>query len=215
MYSSIVKKTLMAISGIFLMLFLIQHLAINLTSLLPDNGSTFNAISHFMGYNPIVQFILQPILIFGVCFHFIVGFIIELANYKARDVKYIQHKTSSSWASKNMILSGSVILAFLGLHFYDFWIPEIEYKYIDGVIADNTKYFNELKEKFHNNIPRTSIYCFSFILLGLHLIHGFSSSFQSMGTNTKYKLLLEKTATIYSILITLGFVLIAIYHCFF
>ena len=129
MYSSIVKKILMAISGIFLMLFLIQHLTINLTSLLPDDGNTFNNISHFMGYNPIIQFILQPILIFGVCFHFIMGFILELANYRARNVKYVQHETSASWASKNMIISGLVILAFLALHFYDFWLPEIEYKY--------------------------------------------------------------------------------------
>ncbi len=215
MYSSIVKKTLMAISGIFLMLFLIQHLTINLTSLFPDEGNVFNKISHFMGYNPIVQFILQPILIFGVCFHFIMGFILELANYKARNVKYIKHKTSSTWASKNMIISGLVILAFLALHFYDFWIPEIEYKYIDLAETDSTKYFNELKEKFHNNILRTSIYCVSFILLGIHLNHGFSSSFQSMGTNTKYKLILKKAATIYSILITFGFIIIAIYHCFF
>ena len=68
MQSSIVKKVLMALSGIFLMIFLLQHLSINLTSLIPDDGKTFNAISHFMGYNPIVQFVLQPILIFGVFF---------------------------------------------------------------------------------------------------------------------------------------------------
>ena len=215
MYSSIVKKILMAISGIFLMLFLIQHLTINLTSLFPDDGNTFNKISHFMGYNPIVQFILQPILIFGVCFHFIMGFILELTNYKARNVKYIKHETSSSWASKNMIISGLVILVFLALHFYDFWIPEIEYKYIDGSEMDSAKYFSELKERFHNNILRTSIYCISFILLGLHLSHGFSSSFQSIGTNAKYKLILNRAAKIYSILITLGFIIIAIYHCFF
>ena len=146
MKSSILKKLLMALSGIFLMVFLIQHLAINLTSLIPDDGKTFNQISHFMGYNPLVQFILQPILIFGVCFHFTMGFILEYQNRKARNQKYIYHKTKSSWISKNMIITGLVILGFLALHFYDFWIPEIEYKYIEMELSDSSKYFHELKE---------------------------------------------------------------------
>ena len=134
MYTSIIKKVLMALSGIFLMIFLLQHLAINLTSLIPDDGSTFNKISHFMGYNPIVQFILQPILMLGVCFHFSMGVILEYQNRKARKSKYIYHKTRSSWASKNMIITGLVVLAFLLLHFYDFWLPEIDYKYISQVL---------------------------------------------------------------------------------
>ena len=86
----------MALSGLFLIIFLAQHLTINLTSIIPDNGNTFNTISHFMGYNPIVQFILQPILIFGVCFHFVMGFILEYQNRQARNEKYIYHKTRSS-----------------------------------------------------------------------------------------------------------------------
>ena len=84
MYTSILKKLLMALSGIFLMVFLMQHLAINLTSLIPDEGNTFNKISHFMGYNPVVQFILQPILMFGVCFHFSMGLFLEYQNRTAR-----------------------------------------------------------------------------------------------------------------------------------
>ena len=89
MKSSIIKKVSMALSGLFLVIFLTQHLAINLTSIIPDNGKTFNAISHFMGYNPVVQFILQPILMFGVCFHFIMGFVLEYQNRQARNEKYI------------------------------------------------------------------------------------------------------------------------------
>ena len=89
MQSSIVKKVLMALSGIFLMIFLLQHLSINLTSLIPDGGKTFNTISHFMGYNPLVQFVLQPILIFGVFFHFIMGLVLEYENRVARKQKYV------------------------------------------------------------------------------------------------------------------------------
>ncbi len=212
MQSSIVKKFLMALSGIFLMFFLLQHLAINLTSLIPDDGKTFNAISHFMGYNPIVQFILQPILIFGVCFHFIMGFILEYQNRKARNKKYIYHNTNSSWISKNMIITGLVILAFLALHFYDFWIPEMEYKYINYEDSDPTKYFHELKEKFNGETYRTAIYCVSFILLGMHLNHGLSSSFQSIGLTQSRDRLLRKIANIYSFGISLGFIAIAVFH---
>jgi len=214
MYSSIIKKILMAISGVFLMIFLIQHLIINLTSLLPDNGATFNTISHFMGHNPIVQFILQPILIFGVFFHFIMGFILEFSNFQARKKKYIIYDADATWASKNMIISGCVILAFLMLHFYDFWIPEIDYKYIKGYAMDNSRYFHELQEKFQGDSVRTIIYCFSFILLGLHLNHGFSSSFQSMGVGGKQKLFLKKLAISYSVFVSFGFIIIALFHFF-
>jgi len=214
MYTSIIKKFLMALSGIFLMIFLMQHLAINLTSLIPDNGKTFNAISHFMGYNPIVQFVLQPILMFGVCFHFMMGLFLEYQNKKARNEKYIYHKTRSSWVSKNMIITGLVVLAFLGLHFYDFWIPEMEYKYVLYEAPDSLKYFHELKEKFYNETIRTLIYCVSFCLLGLHLNHGLASSFQSVGIASSRQHLLKLIANIYSFTISIGFTIVAVFHYF-
>ena len=118
--SSIGRKVAMALSGIFLVLFLTQHFSINLLSVFSE--SLFNQVSHFMGNNPIVQFILQPILIFGVLFHFVMGFVLELQNSKSRSTSYSVYKgkTNASWMSRNMILSGIVILSFLGLHFYDF-----------------------------------------------------------------------------------------------
>jgi len=214
MYTSIVKKVLMALSGVFLMLFLLQHLLINLTSLIPDGGNTFNIISHFMGYNPLVQFILQPILIFGVCFHFVMGFVLEYQNMRARKEKYVYHNTRSSWISKNMLISGMVILAFLGLHFYDFWFPEMNYKYLTAQAPNPSKYFHELKEMFYGETVRTIIYCFSFVLLGMHLNHGLASSFQSIGITTTRQKVLQITANVYSIIITSGFITIAIFHYF-
>ena len=59
---------------------LLQHFAINITSIFPNNGETFNKLSHFMGTNPVVQYALQPVLIIGVVFHFVMGFILELKN---------------------------------------------------------------------------------------------------------------------------------------
>ena len=78
--SSIARKVAMALSGLFLVFFLAQHFTINLTSVFSEE--MFNSISHFMGTNPLVQFILQPVLIFGVVFHFVMGFILEIKTIK-------------------------------------------------------------------------------------------------------------------------------------
>ena len=82
--SSIGRKLIMALSGAFLIIFLTQHLLINLTSLIPDNGKLFNIISHFMGNNPLVQFVLQPVLIAGVIIHFTMGMYLEILNQRTR-----------------------------------------------------------------------------------------------------------------------------------
>lgn len=203
----------MALSGLFLVVFLTQHFTINLTSVFSEN--IFNTISHFMGNNFVVQFILQPILIFGVVFHFIMGFILEYINRKSRDTSYVSFKGSSNsnWMSRNMIYSGIVILSFLGLHFYDFWIPEINYKYVEVLPLDQDRYYQELVHKFESPI-RTTIYSISFVFLALHLYHGFSSSFQSVGFNNKYSSALKLFANGFSIIIPLGFIFIAIYHHF-
>ena len=213
MKSSIIKKFLMAVSGIFLILFLTQHLLINLTSIIPDGGKTFNAISHFMGYNPFVQFILQPVLMFGVCFHFIMGIFIEWSN-RNNQINYTVSGIRSSWASRNMITTGLVILAFLFLHLYDFFVPEIDYKYIAANSPDNHRYFKELVHKFHDNLARTLIYCASFIFLGFHLLHGLSSSFQTMGLTKKYLKLIDNIAKIYCFGIVAGFIIVALVHYF-
>ncbi len=209
--SSIGKKLSMALSAIFLMVFLLQHFLINITSVFSE--SLFNSISHFMGTNPLVQFLLQPILIGGVLFHFIMGFILEIENRKASSVSYamVDGKKNSTWMSRNMIWSGMVILAFLVLHFIDFWIPEITYKYIEFLPDDPNRYYSELIHKFENPY-RVGAYCFAFILLALHLLHGFSSSLKSLGTNKIYAHSIKVFAYIYSIGIPLGFCLIAIFH---
>ncbi|MDG1686918.1 MAG: succinate dehydrogenase cytochrome b subunit [Flavobacteriaceae bacterium] len=209
--SSIGKKVAMALSGLFLVLFLTQHFSINLLSIFSE--SSFNEVSHFMGNNPIVQFILQPILILGVLFHFSMGFILELQNSGSRSVKYASYKGSAnaSWMSRNMIYSGIVILSFLGLHFYDFWVPEINYKYIEVLPLNPDRYFEELVHKFESPV-RVGIYVLSFVFLALHLLHGFASSFQSVGVNNKYSKTIKYFTTAFSVVIPSGFIFIALFH---
>ena len=119
---------------------------------------------------------------------------------------------NSTWMSRNMIISGAVILAFLALHFYDFWFPEITYKYLKPQVADETRYYAELQHKF-KDLWRVILYVIAFVLLGLHLAHGFQSSFQSIGArHPKYTPVIRAFGNWYSVLIPLGFIFVAVYH---
>ncbi|WP_179375359.1 succinate dehydrogenase cytochrome b subunit [Winogradskyella wichelsiae] len=215
--SSIGRKFAMALSALFLMIFILQHFVINMLSVLsPD---TFNEVSHFMGTFWVIQYLMQPVLIFGVIFHFVMGFVLEIKNKKANGVKYVKNNgaANSTWMSRNMIWSGGFILVFLVIHFIDFWIPEINTKYIVGDMSGmhdgEFRYFHELQEKF---VPiwRVALYCVGFVFLALHLLHGFGSAFQSTGVNNKYTKGLQGFGKAYAILIPLGFIFIALFHHF-
>ncbi len=215
--SSIGRKVTMALSAFFLMFFLLQHFAINILSVF--SADTFNEVSHFMGTNPLIQYALQPVLLFGVIYHFVMGFVLEFKNRSARVVNYAKNNggANSTWVSRNMIYSGLFILIFLVIHFIDFWIPEINTKYIVGDMSGlhngSYRYFHELQEKF---VPiwRVALYCLGFVFLALHLLHGFNSAFQSVGANNKYTNGLKGFGKAYAILIPLGFIVIALFHHF-
>ena len=211
--SSIAKKVAMALSGLFLISFLSLHFFINFTSIFSEE--VFNMMSHFMGYNPIIQFVMQPILVAGVVFHFVMGMVLEIKNRSSRPVSYANYNgaANSSWVSRNMIISGLVVLAFLGLHFYDFWVHEINYKYINVNEINPTRYYEELNHKFESPV-RTGLYALAFILLSMHLWHGFNSSFQSVGFNNKYSKALHKLGYAFAIIVPLGFIVIALFHHF-
>jgi len=220
--SSVGRKVAMALSAFFLMIFLVMHVGINFTSVFSEE--LFNELSHFMGTNPLVQGIMQPILIFGVVFHFVMGFILEAKNKASRGVKYASNSAedNSSWVSRNMLLTGLVILAFLLVHFYDFWVHEMTVKYIDGdmtglldpnVADSGFRYYEELREKFVDPW-RVGLYTVSFVLLALHLLHGFNSAFQSVGASNKYVRSLKGFSKVYSIGIPALFIFIALFHHF-
>ena len=118
---------------------------------------------------------------------------------------------NASWVSRNMIWSGAVVLSFLGLHFYDFWFPEMNYKYVEILPLDPNRYYEEMTHKFHDYL-RVILYVISFGFLSLHLLHGFSSAFQSMGINNKYNYLVKAFTNLYAIGIPFGFSFIAIFH---
>ncbi len=220
--SSVGRKFAMALSALFLMIFLVMHVSINFTSVFSEE--LFNNMSHFMGTNPLVQGLMQPILIIGVIFHFVMGFVLEAKNRAARAVSYAKNAPSgnSTWVSRNMLLSGLVILAFLMVHFYDFWVHEMTIKYVEGdmsglidpnVADSGFRYYEELREKFVDPV-RVGFYVLAFVLLALHLLHGFNSAFQSIGANNKYVKSLKGFSKVYSIGVPALFIFIAVYHHF-
>jgi succinate dehydrogenase / fumarate reductase cytochrome b subunit len=191
--SSIGRKYAMAISAMLLLSFLVIHVSLNLISVFSKDA--FDSASQFIGYNPFVQFFFQPILMIWV-------------------VKYGMNNRSenSTWMSRNMLITGLCILAFFGLHFYDFWIHEMNYKYIQAMPEDPSRYWTELHAKFAD-LWRVILYVVAFILLGLHLAHGFQSSFQSIGArHPKYTPFIKGFGTWFSILVPVAFIAIAIFH---
>ncbi len=214
--SSIGKKLIMSISGLFLMAFLLVHLTVNLM-LLVGNGETFNRAAHFMATNPAIK-VIEPILAIGFIVHILYASIITLQNRKTRPIGYI--KTSSngvtSWASKNMYILGGTVLIFLVLHITNFYwkltfgeVPTLSY---DNGLVQMEDTYSLVSGLFISYWWFDIIYVAGVLLLGFHLSHGFWAAFQTIGWNNKTWInRLEVVAYTYAIVITVGFSIIPLY----
>lgn len=205
--SSIGRKFLMGLSGLFLVTFIAIHLLINSFSLV--SAELFNAGSHFMATNPLIQ-AMQYVLAFGFLFHIIMGIVLTRKNYAARPVKYAMNKPgeNSSFSSRSMIITGMLVLVFLILHIKDFFIP---IKFDHG--SYGTDY--DLLVLVFSNPLYVAIYVISFILLAIHLNHGFQSAFQTIGVNhPKYTPTIKFLGVLYCVVVGLGFSSIALFHYF-
>lgn len=212
--TSIGQKFLMSITGLFLVMFIGVHLTVNLLLIVDDSGELFNLGAEFMATNPIIK-IMEPLLGLGFMIHIIWSFYLEYQNWKARPVKYDQRKpgNSSSWASRNMLVLGALVLVFLIMHIIDFfWVikfaPHTMPKTAEGLEDTYTLVASLFKESI--------IYCLFYIiggaLLGFHLSHGFWSAFQTLGLSNKNWLKrLQFIGTLYAIVIAVGFSIIPIY----
>ena len=205
--SSIVRKLIMALSGLFLIVFLVTHLVINLFTLAPSKD-LFNDAAHFMATNPII-YVMQYILALGFIIHIGMGIKLTIQNKMARSKNYVFNNMSKNTdlSSRSMIISGVLVLVFLVLHLRDYFY---QMKFV-GLPEGTTDY--DLVVNLFSNPYYTGIYVISFIVLGIHLNHGFQSAFQSIGANhNKYNPIIKAVSTGYSIIITLGFSTIAIFH---
>ena len=208
---------MMSLAGLFLVVFLLVHLGINLSLILADSRETFNKAAHFMGSNVAVR-IMEIILFGGFLLHMIYGVIVQLQNWMARPKRYRKENYSqTSFFSKFMIHSAAVITVFLIIHIFDFYLKAKFFGDIPQVIYDGKEYHDLgilVIEKFKIGWV-VLFYLGCFILLGFHLIHGFQSAFQTLGLNHRiYSPIIKVSGIIYTILVVGGFMTIPIYIYF-
>ncbi|MBN1598180.1 MAG: succinate dehydrogenase cytochrome b subunit [Bacteroidales bacterium] len=215
--SSVGKKFLMSFAGLFLVVFLVVHLSINLL-VLKESPEAFNKAAHFMSTNPVIR-IMEIVLFGGFLIHMIYGVIVSIQNMIARPINYKKTNNSqTSYFSKYMFHTAVVITIFLVLHLLDFYIRA---KYIGGV---EDVYYEGIKHhdlaalviaRFHIQWV-VIVYVIALLILGFHLHHGFQSAFQTLGLNHPvYTPVIKAAGLIYTILITLGFICIPILIYFF
>ena len=201
--SSIGKKLLMALTGLFLISFLIVHCSINALIFINDDGQTFTHWAHFMGTNPVIR-IIEIVLIIGFILHIVQSFILWRQNRKARPVAYAYVKQSKNvtWYSKSMTLLGTLILLFLVVHTSSFWIPNRTSQFMTG---EELPLYQMMLEKFQNPVF-VIIYLVGCASLFWHLLHGFRRSFQSLGLNhVKYNKIISVTGITFSIIVSIIF----------
>ncbi len=203
--SSIGRKLLMALTGLFLCSFLIVHLSGNFQMLNDDGGLQFNAYAKFMTSFPLVKFISYG-LYATILFHAIYGIMLVMANRKARPVGYkmADGAANSSWASRNMGLLGSLILLFIVVHMKNFWY-EMHWGEIGTDAQGNRDLFTVTKIAF-SQWWYVAFYVLSMAVLAFHLLHGFQSAFQTLGINhKKYTPIIQTVGVIFSIGICMGY----------
>jgi succinate dehydrogenase / fumarate reductase cytochrome b subunit len=203
-FSSISKKFIMALAGLFLISFLPVHLIVNLM-LLKSDPEPFNKAAHFMANFPIIK-IAEIILISAIIIHISWGVFLQILNWLARPVGYVSgNKSQTSFFSKFMIWTGASILVFLIIHFFNFYFIKI------GLVRGNPEDFYSVAHQLFKIPTYNYIYLVCFSLLGLHLFHAISSAFQTLGLNHRiWTPVVKVFAWIYAIVIPTGFAIISI-----
>ena len=212
--SSITKKLIMSISGLFLIVFLLLHMTINCFSVIDAFNGTYGAADglfakgcEFMAL-PIVT-IMVPVLAAGFIVHIIYAIILSIGNYKARGTERyaVANKTKAEWASKNMLLLGVIVLGLVAFHLNHFW-ADMQLKEFQGHHAENP--YELLNATFQSGWM-VVVYVIWFAALGQHLLHGFWSAFQTIGlSNSIWEKRLYCLGKIFVGIIVLGFSVVAV-----
>ncbi len=209
--SSIGKKLIMGITGLFLISFLVVHCFINSLIIVNDGGLTFNMGAHFMGTNWIIR-AMEVVLFAGLLAHIVQGFRLVFQNRAARPERYAvtNGAANSKWYSRSMGLLGTLLLIFLIVHISKFWVMS-RFTGIPTVDANgNHDLFAVMVETFKNPFL-VLLYVLAMVSLAYHLLHGFSSAFQTLGWNhKKYTPLIKGFGFWFSIIIPLIFALMPI-----
>jgi succinate dehydrogenase / fumarate reductase, cytochrome b subunit len=208
--SSLGRKFIMALTGLFLIVFLKIHLIGNSLILLNDNGEAFRGFVEFMESNPLIK-IMSIVLMSGFIIHIIQGIDVWISNRNAKGVTYsVNTNANASFFSKYMFWFGVMIFIFLVLHLGNFWYGlKITHE------INDTELYDTVIAAFKNPVY-VIIYELGIIALHMHLRHGFQSAFQTLGLNHgKWTPLIKFIGILYSILVPLGFFIIPVYVYFF
>lgn len=209
--SSIGKKLVMGLTGLFLISFLVVHCFLNSFVFFDNTGVLFNEGAHFMATNWIIR-AMEVVLMLGLLLHIVQGALLTFQNQAARPVKYAYNNgnANSKWYSRSMGLLGTLLLIFLIVHLSNFWIVSR----FTGIPSMDTAGREDLYAVMHETFKNpllVVLYVLSMVSLAYHLLHGFASTFQTMGWNhKKYTPIIKAVGVWFSILIPLIFALMPI-----
>jgi succinate dehydrogenase / fumarate reductase cytochrome b subunit len=197
--SSIGKKIVMGLTGLFLITFLVVHCGINSLIFVNDGGELFDEAAEFMATNILIR-TMEIGLFVGLLLHIYQGLSLVYKNRKARPVAYAvaDGKANSSWYSRSMGLLGTILLVFLIIHLRHFWVVS---RLTDEITSGESTLFEEMLEVF-KHLWIVVLYTLGMVSLSYHLLHGFQSAFQTMGWNhRKYTPLIKTIGFWFSIII--------------
>jgi succinate dehydrogenase / fumarate reductase, cytochrome b subunit len=212
-FSSIAKKIWMALLGLFLMVFLVVHLGINLCLLRDDGGKWFRDAAHFMGTNYIIK-IFEVILFGGFILHVFFGIILQIRNWFSRPVRYkVTNKTTTPFLSKYMIYTGAIVLTFLIIHLADFFFVKLGWITNRPMLSGtNEPDFMAIAKELFAQPWYSTLYIVLIIGLGFHLYNAFQAVFQTLGLDHKtYTPYISGFGIFYAIVIPLGYIIIPLY----
>lgn len=209
--TSIGKKVVMGLTGLFLISFLVVHCFINCLIFFNDGGLTFNVGAAFMAHNWLIR-AGEIVLFAGLILHVVQALILTLENKKARPIGYakVDGPANSSWYSRSMGLLGTLLLIFLIIHLIHFWVKS-RFTGLPGEDANGNENLYTVMQTTFSMLWVVVLYALSMISLAYHLLHGFQSAFQTLGLNHKlYTPIIKKAGICFSIFIPFIFALMPI-----
>jgi len=202
LFSAVSKKFVMALAGLFLLLFLPVHLGINLM-LLKDVPEPFNKAAHFMATFPLIK-VIELFLLLVIIVHITYGVLLQIQNWLSRPVRYtVRNKSKTSALSRFVFWTGGAVLIFLVIHFFNFYFIRL------GLVEGDPENFYSVAYQLFSIPGYVILYWVCFILLGFHLYHALQSAFQTLGlANEFWTPVIKAISLIYAIVLPLGFAVI-------
>jgi succinate dehydrogenase / fumarate reductase, cytochrome b subunit len=210
---SVARKVVVSLSGLFLILFLVVHLSVNLTMF--GGADTYNTVAHWMGTNPFIL-AMRPLLVLGFLAHIVISALLWTGNLRARPTRYatVDPAGGSTWASRNMLVLGALVILFLALHLSSFSI-----KLTFGAPPYTEIAGAKVKDVYGLVTARfalwwyVSLYVVAIVMLGLHLSHGVQSAIQTLGlSDARWRRRWTCLGNIYAIVVAVGFASLPVFH---